>query len=195
MAQSTRTSWRSASTRRRRRGAWRLPFKLAREALLVAAVFLAAVAVGRLHENGVADEFFAAVEGGLSATASGVGGHGAAAASVHGALPVCGRGERRTCLVDGDTGWADGRKWRLARIDTPEVFSPACPAERRIGEQATRRLQALLSQGYRLAADGTDRYGRDLVTITLADGRDAGRVLMGEGLAQPWPNRSNPWCG
>lgn len=31
-------------------------------------------------------------------------------------------------------------------------------------------------------------YGRDLVTITLSDGRDAGKVLMSEGLAQCWPN-------
>lgn len=35
---------------------------------------------------------------------------------------------------------------------------------------------------------------RALLSIGLADGRDAGRVLMEEGLAQPWPNVGNVWC-
>nr|WP_255699786.1 thermonuclease family protein [Jiella avicenniae] len=112
-----------------------------------------------------------------------------------GALPLCGQGKRHTCLVDGDTGWAGGTKWRLVNIDAPEISRPECPRERTIGRQATRRLQALLAAGYDLDGDGHDRYGRELVTITLSDGRDAGAVLMAEGLAQPWPNRGNVWCG
>lgn len=29
----------------------------------------------------------------------------------------------------------------------------------------------------------------------LPDGRDSGRVLLREGLAQLWPNKENVWCG
>lgn len=111
-----------------------------------------------------------------------------------GALPLCGGGKRVTCLVDGDTGWAGGTKWRLLDIDAPEVSRPECPREKAVARQATRRLQSLLSSGYTLDGDGQDRYGRKLVTITLSDGRDAGDVLIAEGLAQPWPNHGNPWC-
>ncbi|WP_167591814.1 hypothetical protein [Jiella endophytica] len=39
------------------------------------------------------------------------------------------------------------------------------------------------------------RYGCAVVTITLADRRDAGTVLKAEGLAQDWPNEGNIWCG
>lgn len=35
---------------------------------------------------------------------------------------------------------------------------------------------------------------RDLVRVILNDGRDAGDVLVKEGLAQPWPNKGNKWC-
>lgn len=111
-----------------------------------------------------------------------------------GALPLCGQGKRVTCLVDGDTGWAGGTKWRLLDIDAPEISRPDCPREKAVARQATRRLQSLLSSGYTLDGDGQDRYGRKLVTITLSDGRDAGDVLISEGLAQPWPNHGNPWC-
>jgi len=34
------------------------------------------------------------------------------------------------CLVDGDTGWERGVKWRLTRVDTPEVSEPSCANER-----------------------------------------------------------------
>ena len=115
-------------------------------------------------------------------------------AAHRGALPLCSGSRRSTCLVDGDTGWADGRKWRLAEIDAPEVFSPACAQEKRIGDRATRRLKDLMATGYVLSEGAPDIYGRTLVHITLADGRDAGRVLVQEGLAQPWPNHANPWC-
>jgi hypothetical protein len=34
-----------------------------------------------------------------------------------------------------------------------------------------------------------------LVRVQLANGRDAGEVLIAEGLAQPWLNKGNRWCG
>jgi endonuclease YncB( thermonuclease family) len=103
-----------------------------------------------------------------------------------------------TCITDGDSGVADGEPWRLTTrsggVDAPEVGRPECPAERTAGEKATRRLQSLMSSGYTMSGRSHDNNGRRLVVVKLADGRDAGRVLIDEGLAQPWPNSSNPWC-
>src|SRR5688572_18991541 len=54
----------------------------------------------------------------------------AAALSV-GGVPICAGGlraaHRVTCLVDGDTGWESGVKWRLSGVDTPELTLPGCP--------------------------------------------------------------------
>ncbi|MBB4005212.1 MAG: thermonuclease family protein [Aurantimonas endophytica] len=114
-------------------------------------------------------------------------------------MPTCSGGARAergvTCLVDGDTGWEKGEKWRIAGIDTPELSKPECAAERRAAVAARDRMQTLMGGGYSLAGHGTDRYGRRLVTVRLSDGRDAGEVLVAEGLSQRWPNRGNPWCG
>lgn len=114
------------------------------------------------------------------------------------AIPICKGGHRAerglTCLVDADTGYASGHKWRLLEIDAPEMRG-ACPAETRLARQARDRLQALMDGGYRIRHDGQyDRAGRRLVHVVLKDGRDAGDVLMSEGLAQPWPNEGNVWC-
>jgi endonuclease YncB( thermonuclease family) len=103
---------------------------------------------------------------------------------------------RTTCLVDGDTGWQDGRKWRMLAIDTPEMADKAeCTRERELAIAARDRLQVLMENGYSINWLGrNDRYGRALVSVALPNGQDAGRVLLEEGLAQPWPNYSNPWC-
>jgi endonuclease YncB( thermonuclease family) len=118
------------------------------------------------------------------------------------AIPLCSGGDRAarkvTCLVDGDTGWDRGVKWRLLEIDTPETSGAECARERQIGKQATQRLQQLMAGGYRIDESGTkDRTSnrRELVRIILPDGRDAGQVLVREGLAQLWPNKGNKWCG
>lgn len=118
-------------------------------------------------------------------------------------MPLCPPGNRRggngvTCVTDGDSGVADGEPWRLTSrwggVDAPEVGRPECAAERSAGDRATRRLQALMSGGYSMSGSRRDTYRRRLVVVTLADGRDAGRVLIDEGLAQSWPNSGNPWC-
>ncbi|MEF2554439.1 thermonuclease family protein [Aurantimonas sp. A2-1-M11] len=115
-----------------------------------------------------------------------------------GPIPACSGGNRAkrrvTCIVDGDTGWQDGDKWRIANIDTPEISSPVCANEKRRGYAARNRLRTLMSRGYSLTHHGKGYYGRTLVTVTLADGRDAGDVLIAEGLSQGWPNSGNPWC-
>lgn len=116
------------------------------------------------------------------------------------ALPVCEGGDRAerklTCIVDGDTGWDRGVKWRLLNIDTPEISSPECEAEYVIGIAARDRLREMLAGGYRIEwSEEHGSFGRDLVQIRLSDGRQAGPVLIEEGLAQPWPNEGNIWCG
>ena len=122
-----------------------------------------------------------------------------AQALAYNSIPVCSGGSRRgrkvTCLVDGDTGWEHGVKWRLKSIDTPEISKPECRHERTIAIAARNRLQDLMRAGYSIGWTGSNGYyGRALVRIRLADGRDAAQVLLEEGLAQPWPNSGNVWC-
>ena len=100
-----------------------------------------------------------------------------------------------TCVVDGDTGWENGIKWRLQGIDAPELSAPACQGERRAAFKARDRLQQLMNTGYELDWMGASgSHGRKLVRIRLASGRYAEDVLLAEGLAQPWPNSGNVWC-
>lgn len=109
---------------------------------------------------------------------------------------VCSGARRVTCVVDGDTIWLAGEKIRIADIDTPEVFSPQCPAERALGARATHRLRALLNAGpFEVAANArdTDRYGRKL-RIIRRDGRSLGGTLVAEGLARSWDGARRGWC-
>ncbi len=113
------------------------------------------------------------------------------------------RGQTAACKVgyvyDGDTvelicGQAKSTA-RLVGFDTPETKEPRCPEEAALGKRATERLRALVKSGpvqiYRL---GYDKYGRDLVTLTVADW-DVGDVLVAEGLAHAYHggNRAG-WC-
>ncbi len=110
---------------------------------------------------------------------------------------LCGAGTRVTCVVDGDTVWIKGDKIRIADIDTPEVFSPKCAAERQRGEEATRRLQQLLNAGpielARYDSRDTDVYDRTLRVIQR-DGQSLGAVLVAEGLARRWDGARRGWC-
>lgn len=107
-------------------------------------------------------------------------------------FPICGEGRRVTCVVDGDTFWLNRIKYRLADIDAPEVSKPTCAAEARLGRAATYRLAALLSEGFEMEAQGADRYGRTLATVTRK-GRSIGGQLISEGLARRWGDRRG-WC-
>lgn len=116
------------------------------------------------------------------------------------AMDECRGGNRAaralTCLVDGDTGWERGEKWRLLDIDTPETDRAECKAEYARGKEALARLRQLMAGGYGFEWDGRmDRSKRKLVRVILSDGRDAGQVLLDENLAQRWPNKGNVWCG
>ena len=109
---------------------------------------------------------------------------------------ICLGPERISCVVDGDTIWFEGRKVRLADINTPEIASPGCAAEARLGHRAKMRLQALLNQGsfsLQPVDRGQDRYGRDLRIITR-DGHSLGETLVAEGLAERWQGARRNWC-
>lgn len=108
----------------------------------------------------------------------------------------CHYGGGTNCVVDGDTFWMDGRKIRIADIDTPETHPPRCDEEAELGARATRRLQSLLNAGPVMLATvdrDTDTYGRAL-RIVLRDGQSIGQTLISEGLARPWEGHRRPWC-
>jgi endonuclease YncB( thermonuclease family) len=112
------------------------------------------------------------------------------------AIALCAAGPRETCVVDGDTFWLQGEKIRIADINAPETHGAACPAERELGERATRRLAVLLVAGsFELASQGRDldRYGRAL-RVVRRGGRSIGTQLVSEGLAEPWRGRRSNWC-
>lgn len=102
-------------------------------------------------------------------------------------------------VVDGDTVKlpGTGQRLRLAWIDAPERGARAeCLGEWLAAEAATRRLEALLSGGARVDYSGrSDTWNRPLVAIILPDGRDAGAVLVEEGLAREWTGQTGGWCG
>jgi len=129
----------SAHARRRTRNAWRI---LQVVAISSAIGFAAPLAANYFRHD----------------ISSVIGSHAAPAAQAVGftrdAIPICTGGNRAarkvTCLVDGDTGWAHGVKWRLLNIDTPKISSPECSSEYNTAVAARDRLQALMTAGYRI---------------------------------------------
>lgn len=109
---------------------------------------------------------------------------------------LCHSGGGVNCVVDGDTFWFAGRKYRIADIDTPETHGPRCAAEGALGAQATTRLQGLMNAGpftLEPADRDQDRYGRTLRIVTR-EGRSIGAMLVDEGLARRWDGGRHPWC-
>lgn len=110
---------------------------------------------------------------------------------------LCGAGARSDCVVDGDTFYFGHEKVRIADIDTPEVFSPQCAAEKALADRATLRLHALLNAGpieLRPTARERDIFGRRLAVVRR-DGHSLGDTLVAEGFAHPWNGRRESWCG
>lgn len=125
------------------------------------------------------------------------GGEGAAARDALSArFALCHSGGGSNCVVDGDTFWFAGDKYRIADIDTPETHPARCAEEAALGDAATERLRTWLNAGaFSLESAGrdTDRYGRNLRIVTRG-GTSVGSVLVDEGLARPWEGRRRPWC-
>lgn len=111
---------------------------------------------------------------------------------------LCSGGHRVTCVVDGDTIWLHRVKIRIADIDTPETQEGQyhCPAEKALGDRATRRLIELLNAGpFELASweRDHDRGGRKL-RVLMRGGRSIGLQLVREGFARKWDGSRHPWC-
>ncbi|WP_429817775.1 thermonuclease family protein [Ensifer sp. B1-9] len=116
---------------------------------------------------------------------------------IEASFPVCGVTARITCVVDGDTFWLDGVKYRIADIDTPEIGEPRCAEEKALGVQATLRLQSLLNAGafgLKAGMRDEDKYGRKLREV-YRGGRSLGAQLVDEGLAHRWIGFKQSWCG
>lgn len=99
-------------------------------------------------------------------------------------------------VIDGDTFDHDGRRIRIADIDTPEIRG-RCAYETALAARATARMRTLLDDGpFELHRTGTrdvDAYGRQLRIVTRG-GRSLGDQLVAEGLARTWSGRREPWC-
>jgi len=113
----------------------------------------------------------------------------------------CGPGRGQACVVDGDTFKIGRRKVRIIGIDAPEVKA-RCPAEARLAEAATARLQSLLNQGPFVMTgridDMQDRYGRDLriVERRRPDGsiQSIADEMRASGLAHRYLGFKTGWC-
>ena len=116
-------------------------------------------------------------------------------AAAHSAIQICGSGKRVTCVVDGDTVWVEGVKYRFEDIDTPEKGALAeCMQEGLQAIAATKRLAEILSASeFTIEANGKDRYGRVLARFIIG-GKTAGEMLVAEGLARPWRGHTEDWC-
>lgn len=113
----------------------------------------------------------------------------------------CGPGRGHACVVDGDTFKLGERRIRIIGIDAPEA-SAACPAEARLAEAATARLQALLNQGpFEMTGRidrMRDRYGRDLRAVRRVGpggGQSIAAEMRAAGLAQRYAGGlKRGWC-
>lgn len=111
---------------------------------------------------------------------------------------VCGTGKRITCVVDGDTFWKDGIKYRLFNVDTPEAgIRATCNRERELANSATLHLQSIFNAGnLNIQEQGHDRYGRVLATV-FVNGANVSALLISEGVGKSYPGgKRDPqfWC-
>jgi len=104
-------------------------------------------------------------------------------------------------VIDGDTlrircGFARYERARLMGFDTPEIYSPKCISEHRLGTRATWFLRSKLFTADRvqLFIEGTDRYDRRLARMRI-DGRDVAEIMIEAGYARPYSGRRRAgWC-
>jgi micrococcal nuclease len=108
----------------------------------------------------------------------------------------CPNGGARNCLIDGNSFWYDGRKYRLADIDAPELHRPNCDQERILGKQAAYQLYKLINKqrfSLKKSKPEYDKYGRNLV-VMMQNGASVGKKLLAEGLAKKYGDASSNWC-
>lgn len=105
-------------------------------------------------------------------------------------------------VVDGDTVSLicpeDGMvSARLLGFDTPEKYAPQCLNEFVAAEKASWALRTMIQKADRMSLthQGTDRYGRALVTLEL-DGVDVARAMIRAGHGRQYGGGlRGSWCG
>ena len=113
--------------------------------------------------------------------------------------------EQVIAVFDGDTiKLKDQRIIRIIGIDTPELGRRGKPGQP-YAQTSKKRLAELIRQSnfeveLFFDAQRKDRYHRELAYVQLADGRDAGKILLREGLATllvipPNVSRANHYAG
>ena len=110
-----------------------------------------------------------------------------------------------TAVIDGDTIAVAAHAWpgieavglvRLLGIDTPELHGH-CEAETAAAQAARAAARELVPPGavVTLSQVGTDKYGRILARVILADGRDLSAALLAQGHGRPYDGgKRGGWC-
>ena len=106
-------------------------------------------------------------------------------------------------VIDGDTIEVRARIWvgqevkvgvRLLGIDAPEIFRPACRAERRLGDAARDAVEAQAVGQVGLKQIERGKYaGRVIADVVLADGRSLSAALLDSGHAVAYGTEAS-WC-
>ena len=117
------------------------------------------------------------------------------------AAPISGAPTRIDRVVNGDTVWAGGVKYRIKNLDAPEVHKNPkhgykCAAEKIRGDAATDMAKALLMDVdvTLINDDQEDVYGRTITEIRLANGRMFSDVMIQHGFARKWTGKKSDWC-
>lgn len=110
-----------------------------------------------------------------------------------------------TAVIDGDTLAVRAAAWpgfeatatvRLIGIDTPELRG-RCERETAAAIAARTAAADLAPPGARVILSGidSDKYGRTLARVTLADGRDLAEALLAAGHGRPYAGGARQgWC-
>ena len=96
-------------------------------------------------------------------------------------------GDSPTLCVDLGFRLTTEQRFRLVGCNTPETRG----LERAMGEKATQVVRSLMPVGSAVHIETykTGKYGRWLVGVELADGRDLASVLIAEGYALPYDGK------
>lgn len=106
--------------------------------------------------------------------------------------------KRINCVVDGDTYWKEGIKYRIMGLDTPEKKPRAkCGFEHSLSNKATRFLfEQFRGSNVTEVERGKDRYGRVLAD-TYVNGKLIAPIIIRNGLGVEYnakKRREGIWC-
>jgi len=103
-------------------------------------------------------------------------------------------------VIDGDTievcNQERKESVRIAHLDAPESYRPACQKERILGLKAKEVAKRLFSSATKVEINPSsrDRYGRKIASV-LVNGQDFATYMIDNGHAVRWtPNKKHDWC-